>query len=82
MTEDTNPISVLEEQLTALSDTRTNLVGLIEKGSRVQMDLAEAGYDNFSEEVAKAFGTISAAAEEIQKVHENIELERNRMQNE
>ena len=79
MAEQRDPIDVVEAQLKAITDTHTNLAGLIQKTSRIQAELTEAGLEAFAEEVGVIFGSLSSVAEELQKLLHRIEIERNRM---
>lgn len=82
MADEQKNAKLLDEQLTAISDTHNHLTGLIEKATRAQMDLMEGGFDSLSEQVAKAFSKISEATEDLKKVKTSLELERNRLRNE
>ncbi len=79
MAEQPDPIEVVEKQVTAITDTHTNLAGLIQKTTRIQAELAEAGLENFADQIGGIFASLSDVAEELQKVLHGIEIERNRM---
>ena len=82
MSEGSKPVEVLESQITEISDTHTNLVGLIEKATRVQAELLSAGFQEFSDAVGEPFSAMSTAAEKLQELVHTIEIERNRIRNE
>lgn len=71
-----NKVTVLDEQVTAVTDTHKNLAGLVEKLARVQAALMEAGLDTLSDRVSQPFTTLSTAAEEIQALLHDMEEER------
>ena len=79
MTERPNPIDVLDQQVTAITDTHGNLAGLIQKTTRIQVELAEAGLDALADRIQGVFAGLSDVAEELQKVLHDVEIERNRM---
>lgn len=79
MAEQPDPIDVVEKQITAITDTHTNLAGLIQKTTRIQSELAEAGLEKFADQIGGIFASLSEVAEELQKVLHGIEIERNRM---
>lgn len=79
MVEQQDPIDVLERQVTAITDTHANLAGLIQKTSRIQSELAEAGLEAFADQIGGIFAALSGVAEELQTVLHGIEIERNRM---
>jgi hypothetical protein len=78
MAEPSDPIEVVERQVTAISDTHANLAGLIQKTTRIQAELAEAGLDDFADRIGVIFASLSGVAEELQKVLHDVEIERNR----
>jgi len=82
MSGESKPIDVLEAQITAISDTHENLAGLVEKSVRVQSELLDAGFQEFSDAIGEPFSAMSSAAEKLQKLLHNIEIERNRIRNE
>ena len=82
MSEESKPVEILEAQITAISDTHSNLVGLIEKAARIQSDLLSANFQEFSDAMGKPFSSMSAAAETLKELGHNMELERNRIRNE
>jgi hypothetical protein len=82
MSEESKPVDVLEAQITAISDTHTNLAGLIEKLVRVQSELLSAGFPEFSDVIGGPFSAMSTAAEKLQELLHEIEIERNRIRNE
>ena len=82
MSNQTDAINVLESQITEISDTQKNLVGLIEKTTRVQTELMTAGFDKFSDAVGEPFSAMSQAAENLTRIQHDIETERNRIRNE
>ena len=77
--EQQDPIDVVEKQITAITDTHTNLAGLIQKTTRIQSELAEAELEKFADQIGGIFASLSEVAEELQKVLHGIEIERNRM---
>jgi hypothetical protein len=79
VTEQPDPIEVVERQITALTDTHTNLAGLIQKTSRIQSELAEAGLEAFASQVEGIFAALSAVAEDLQDILHGVEIERNRL---
>ncbi|HET6342618.1 MAG TPA: hypothetical protein VFG78_10600 [Gemmatimonadota bacterium] len=79
MPESADPIDVVEKQVTAITDTHANLAGLIQKTTRIQTELAEAGFEDFAEQIGLIFASLSDVAEELQKVLHDVEIERNRM---
>lgn len=79
MAEQPDPIDVVEKQVTAITDTHTNLAGLIQKTTRIQSELAEAGLEKFADQIGSVFAALSDVAEELQTVLHGIEIERNRM---
>jgi hypothetical protein len=82
MSEEPDPIRVLETQITAISDTQKNVKGLIEKAARIQTDLLTAGFQEFSDAMGKPFSALSTAAEQLGELGHNLEIERNRIRNE
>lgn len=74
-----DPMAVVEAQLTAITDTHANLAGLIQKTTRIQAELSEAGLDTLAERVGGVFAGLSNVAEELQEVLHDVEIERNRM---
>ncbi|MGI9038182.1 MAG: hypothetical protein ACR2GQ_04880 [Gemmatimonadota bacterium] len=84
MAEDTNtrPIDALETQISAVSDTNTNLRGLIEKIARIQADLSAADLDGFAEKLGDSFSALSGVADDLQEVGHDLEIERNRLASE
>ncbi len=76
------PVELLDAQLTALSDTHKNVVGSIEKTIRIQEDLSAAGFTEQSERLSGPFSDLSKAAEKLQALIHDVEIERNRMRNE
>ena len=82
MSEDPKPIDVLEAQITAIDDTHKNLVGLIEKATRIQSELMSAGFQEFSDAIGDPFSEMSTAAEKLKKLLHDVEIERNRTRNE
>lgn len=79
MTAQPDPIDVVEKQVTAITDTHTNLAGLIQKTSRIQSELAEAGLEAFADQIGGIFAALAGVAEELQTVLHAVEIERNRM---
>ena len=79
MAEPSDPIDVVEKQVTAITDTHANLAGLIQKTTRIQAELAEAGLEDFADRIGLVFAGLSDVAEELQKVLHDVEIERNRM---
>ena len=79
MPESADPIEVVEKQVTAITDTHANLAGLIQKTTRIQAELAEAGLEDFADRMGGVFASLSDVAEELQKVLHDVEIERNRM---
>ena len=79
MTERPNPIDVLDQQVTAITDTHGNLAGLIQQTTRIQVELAEAGLDALADRIQGVFAGLSDVTEELQKVLHDVEIERNRM---
>lgn len=71
-----NKVTVLDEQITAATDTHKNLAGLVEKLAKVQAALMEANLDALSDRVSQPFTTLSTAAEEIQALLHDMEEER------
>ena len=82
MSEESNPIEVLEAQMTAIEDTNSNLTGLVEKVARIQSDLLTGGFQEFSDAVGEPFGAMATASEKLQALLHDIEIERNRIRNE
>lgn len=82
MSEESNPVDVLEAQITAISDTHSNLAGLIEKAARIQSELLSAGFQEFSDAIGEPFSAMSTAADKLQKLVHSVEIERNRIRNE
>ena len=80
MTEQADPIDVLERQITALTDTHSNLAGLIQKTSRVQTELSEGRLETQAARIEGIFAALSDVAEELQAVIHGLEIERNRLQ--
>lgn len=78
----TPSIEVLETQLGAVSDTNTNLRGLIEKIARIQTELSEAGLDEFAETLGSSFSALSGVADGLQAAVHDMEIERNRLASE
>lgn len=79
MNEREDPIEVVEKQVTAITDTHTNLAGLIQKTSRIQSELDEAGLEGFADQIGEIFAALSGVAEKLQTVLHAIEIERNRL---
>ena len=79
MAEPADPIDVVEKQVTAITDTHANLAGLIQKTTRIQAELAEAGLEDFANRIGGVFAGLSGVAEELQRVLHDVEIERNRM---
>lgn len=77
--EQQDPIDVVEKQVTAITDTHSNLAGLIQKTTRIQAELGEAGLEAFADRMGGIFASLSGVAEELQSVLHDIEIERNRM---
>jgi hypothetical protein len=82
MADEPRPVEVLEAQMTAISDTHTNLVGLIEKTAGIQAELGSAGFQDFADGVGEPFSAMTMASEALQKILHAVELERNRIRNE
>jgi len=82
MSEEPEPIDVLEAQLTAIGDTHSNLTGLVEKVARIQSDLMTGGFQEFSDAAGEPFAALSTATEKLQALLHDIEIERNRIRNE
>ncbi len=79
MAEQPDPIEVVEKQVTAITDTHANLAGLIQKTTRIQSELAEAGLNKFADQLGGIFAALSGVAEDLQTVLHGIEIERNRL---
>jgi DNA repair ATPase RecN len=79
MAEQSDPVDVVEQQLTAITDTHGNLAGLIQKTTRIQAELAEAGLEDLADRIGLVFASLSDVAEELQKVLHDVEIERNRL---
>lgn len=75
-------IETLEDEITAMSDTHTNVVGLVQKMASTQVALSDAGFESFSEDVGEAFAALSMAADSLQETVHDAEIERNRIRNE
>jgi hypothetical protein len=75
-------VEALEAQLTAVSDTQRNVAGLVEKAAGIQGDLLSAGFTDFSNAVGEPFAALSSAAEQLQALAHDMEIERNRIRNE
>jgi hypothetical protein len=82
MPDDAKKIELLNAQMNAVGDTKTNLVGLIEKATGIQLELMEGGLDSFADRLGKVFSPVSKVVEDLQEVHDDMEMERNRLQNE
>lgn len=84
MAEETSssPVDVLEAQIGAVSDTNTNLRGLIEKVARIQAELSSADLEAFAEALGDSFSALSSAADGLQAVAHDLEIERNRLASE
>ncbi len=82
MSEASESIDVLEAQMTAIEDTKDNLAGLIEKAARIQSDLLSAGFSEFADALAEPFSAMSNAADRLQSLFHDVEIERNRIRNE
>lgn len=78
----TNPIEVLETQISAIADTSTNLRGLVEKIARIQAELSAADMEDHADALADSFSTLSGAVDGLQETVHDLEIERNRMANE
>lgn len=78
MADPIDPIDVLDAQVTALGDAHVNLKGLIEKTSRIQSDLEQTGFDDYAERLGGVFSSLSDAAEEVQDLLSEVEMDRNR----
>jgi len=82
MPEGSRSIEDLEAQISAISDTQDNLAGLIQKAARIQGELLDAGFSEYSETLGEPFTAMSMAAEKLQELVHDMEIERNRMRNE
>jgi hypothetical protein len=82
MSDETKSIEALEAQMTAITDTHRNIAGLIEKVSRIQAELATAGFQEFSDGLSAPFSDLSNVAEKLQKLLHDAEIERNHMRTE
>ncbi len=82
MSEETDTIETLEDEITAMSDTHTNVVGLVQKMASTQVALADAGFERFSDDVGEAFAALTMAADSLQDTVHDAELERNKIRNE
>lgn len=82
MPEESEPVDVLEAQITAMTDTRTNLTGLIEKLVRIQSELQSGGFQEFADSVGEPFSALSTATEKLEELIHASEIERNRIRNE
>lgn len=82
MNDEVQTIETLEDEITAISDTHTNVVGLVQKMASTQVALSDAGFERFSEDVGEAFAALSMAADSLQDTVHDAELERNRIRNE
>ena len=80
--EDPTPVELLEAQLTALSNLHDNVGGSIQKAVRIQDDLTSAGFEAQADRLSGPFSDLSKAAEALQSLIHDIEIERNRMRNE
>jgi len=76
------PVELLEAQLTALSDLHNNVSGSIQKAVRIQGDLTSADFEAHADRLSGPFSDLSNAAEKLQALIHDIEIERNRMRNE
>ncbi|MGQ0734163.1 MAG: hypothetical protein ACT4QD_10950 [Acidobacteriota bacterium] len=79
---DQTPLELLEQQITALTDTHKGVAGLIEKLVRIQAALATGDFQAFSDRLGEPFVALSTVAEAVQGVVHDIEIERNRICNE
>lgn len=82
MAEEPKPVEILEAQMTALADTHKNIAGSIEKATRIQETLSTAGFQEFADRIAAPFSDLSNAAEKVQSLLHDVEIERNRTRNE
>lgn len=82
MADDALPIDALEDLITRLNDTRTNVEGLVEKTAGVQGDLMNAKRDADARRAGEVFSDLSNAAEKLQELAHDLEIERNRLRNE
>jgi len=82
MPDDSETIDALDAQITALADTERNVTGLVEKVAGIQGDLMNAGLQAFSDRVGEPFSALSNAAEQLQSLAHDLEIERNRLRNE
>ena len=82
MSDESKPMEVLEGEITAISDTHTNVVGLVQKLAASQLTLSEAGFESFAKQVGDAFAALSMTADTLQSAMHDAELERNRIRNE
>lgn len=80
--EDPKPVELLEAQLTALADIHNNVGGSIQKAVRIQEDLSSAGFEEQADRLNGPFSDLSNAAEKLQALIHDVEIERNRMRNE
>lgn len=80
--EPSEAIETLETRMTAISDTQTNLAGLVEKTARIQSELMSAGFQQFSDAVGEPFPAMSTAAEKLQEIFHDLDIEKNRIRNE
>jgi hypothetical protein len=80
--EETNRIEVLEAEIKSMMDTQKNLVGLVQKLVLIQANLSEAGFQAFSDSLSDPFSTLSTAAEKLEGLIKDVEIERNRLRSE
>lgn len=82
MSEAQKKIESLEQRMTEIGDTRTNVEGLVEKTARIQADLSSEGFDEYAGKLGEAFTSLTMTAEVLRGLHHDMEIERNRIRNE
>lgn len=80
--EEANRIDALDDQIVAVADTHKSIADLIQKLARVQAALSELQFDDFSAQIAEPFAGMAAAAEKLESLAHDMELERNRLRSE
>jgi len=82
MADDALPIEALEDLITRISDTQSNVEGLVQKTAGIQGDLMNAKRDDDVRRAGEVFSELSNAAEKLQALGHDLEIERNRRRNE
>ena len=83
MSKGSESVDVLEAQMTAVSDVQSNLAGLIEKSARIQSELSSSGrFSGLSHAIGEPFAAMSTAAEKLQDLFREMEIEKNRIRTE